>query len=196
VDWQGLPEAIETANRLSGDVPLLTNDPSLTTAQALDVSKEPYHPEPHCKWLQGAGLLAPVWLQKPHRLPAFFCVVGLGLQLLTLVERAAARRLAVSGRPLLGLKPTRLPDYRPKTEALRHVLRHVTVTQGILDEHPAETVSTPLNLLPTRVLEWLGLEASIDHLEYRSRPLAELDSSSFPVHPAKERNVSRNGPRP
>lgn len=177
VDWQGLPEAIENAKMLSGYFPLITNDPSLTTVQALDVYKEQYHPEQHFKWLKGAGILAPVLLKKPHRLQAFFFVVGLVLQLLTLVEREAARRLAVSGRPLIGLKPNRLPDYRPKTEALLHVFRHVTVTQVILAEHPAEIVISPLNLLQTRVLELLGLEESIYHLEYLSRPLDELDSS-------------------
>ena len=82
-----------------------------------------------------------------------------------------------SGKPIIGLKPNRLPDYRPKTEALLHVFRHVTVTQVILAEHPAEIVISPLHLLQTRVLELLGLEESIDNLEYLSRPLDEFDSS-------------------
>jgi len=41
VDWQWLPEAIEHANMLSGYFPLITHDPSLTTAQALAVYQEP-----------------------------------------------------------------------------------------------------------------------------------------------------------
>ena len=99
------------------------------------------------------------------------------LQLLTLIEREAARRLAASGKPLMGLKPSRLPDYRPKTEALLHVFRHVTLTQVILAEHPAEIVITPLNLLQTRVLQLLGLDESIYTLDYASRTRAELNSS-------------------
>jgi transposase len=176
VEWQWLQEAIETAKLLGGYFPLITNDPSLTTARALSVYKEQYHPEQHFKWLKGAGILAPVMLKKPHRIQAFFLVVGLVLQLLTLVEREAARRLAASGKPIIGLKPNRLPDYRPKTEALLHVFRHVTVTQVILAEHPSEIVISPLNLLQTRVLELMGLEESIYTLEYLSRPLNELDS--------------------
>jgi hypothetical protein len=104
-------------------------------------------------------------------------VVGLVLQLLTLIEREAARRLAASGTPLSGLKPNRLPDYRPKTEALLHVFRHVTVTQVILAEHPAEMIITPLNGLQTRVLQLMGLDESIYTLDYLSRTLAEMDSS-------------------
>ena len=138
VEWQWLPAAIENAKLLGGYFPLITNDPTLTTARALSIYKEQYHPEQRFKWLKGAGILAPVLLKKPHRIEAFFFVVGLVLQLLTLVEREAARRLAASGKPLIGLKPNRLPDYRPKTEALLHVFRHVTVTQVILAEHPAE----------------------------------------------------------
>jgi hypothetical protein len=110
VDWQWLPAAIEHANMLRGSFPVITHDPSLTTAPALDVYQEPYHPEQRFKWLQGAGSLAPVVLQKPHRLQAFCLVVGLVLQRLTVVEREAARRLAASGRPLIGLQPNRLPD--------------------------------------------------------------------------------------
>ena len=191
VAWQWLPEAIEKAKWLGGYCPLITNDPTLTTARALSVYQEQYHPEQRFKWLKGAGILAPVLLKKPHRLEALFCVVGLVLQLLTLVEREVARRLAASGKPVIGLKPNRLPDYRPKTEALLHVFLHVTVTQVILAEHPAEIVISPLNLLQTRVLQLLGLEASIYTLDYLSRPLDDLDSSSFPVRHADERNVSR-----
>jgi hypothetical protein len=177
VDWPWLPAAIATAQMLSGYFPLIPNDPSLTTAQALDVYQEQYHPEQRFKGLQGAGIVAPVLLNKPHRLQAFFFVGGLVLQLLPLVEREAARRLAASGRPRIGLKPNCLPDYRPKTEALLHVFRHVMVTQVILAEHPAEIVSSPLHLLQTRVLALLGLEESIYHWEYLSRPLDEPASS-------------------
>jgi transposase len=44
VDWQWLPAAIENAKSLGGYCPLITNDPTLTTASALSVYKEPYHP--------------------------------------------------------------------------------------------------------------------------------------------------------
>jgi transposase len=177
VDWQWLPEAIDKAKLLGGYFPLITNDPTLTTARALSVYKEQYHPEQRFRWLKGAGILAPVLLKKPHRIEAFFFVVGLVLQLLTLVEREAARQIAASGKPIIGLKPNRMPDYRPKTEALLHVFRHVTVTQVILAEHPVETVISPLNLLQTRVLRLMGLEESIYTLDYLSRPLDAMDSS-------------------
>jgi transposase len=177
VDWQWRPAAIENAKLLGGYFPLITNDPTLTTARALSVYKEQYHPEQRFKWLKGAGILAPVLLKKPHRIEAFFFVVGLVLQLLTLVEREAAHHIATSGKPLIGLKPNRLPDYRPKTEALLHVFRHVTVTQVILAEHPAEIIMTPLNLLQTRVLQLLGLEESIYTWDSLSRPLHEKDLS-------------------
>ena len=177
VEWQWLPEAIENAKLLGGYFPLITNDPALTTGRALDIYKEQYHPEQRFKWLKGAGILAPVLLKKPHRIEAFFFVVGVLLQLLTLVEREAARRIAASGKPLIGLKPNRLPDYRPKTEALLHAFRHVTVTHVVLAEHPTEMVISPLTALQTRILHLLGLEESLYTLEYLSGPLVELDSS-------------------
>ncbi|MGH8056443.1 MAG: hypothetical protein ACREOH_04305 [Candidatus Entotheonellia bacterium] len=91
-----------------------------------------------------------MWLKNPHRREAFCCVVGRVRQVVTLIEREAARRLAGSGKPLIGLKPNRLPDDRPTTEALRHVFRHVTVTQVILAEPPAEMRITPVHGLHTR----------------------------------------------
>lgn len=177
VEWQGLRDTIDTAKLLGGYFPLLTNDPMLTTARALSIYKEQYHPEQRFKWLKGAGILAPVLLKKPHRIEAFFLVVGLVLQLLTLVEREAAHQIAATGKPIIGLKPNHLPDYRPKTEALLHVFRHVTVTQVVLAEHPPEIVINPLTLLQTRVLRLMGLEESIYTLEYLNRPLDDLDSS-------------------
>jgi hypothetical protein len=90
--------------------------------------------------------------------------------------RARGRLPATSGKPIIGLKPNRLPDDRPKTEALLHVFRYVTVTQVILAEHPAEIVISPLNLLQTHVLELMGLEGSIHTLEYLRRPLDKSDS--------------------
>jgi transposase len=177
VEWQWLPDLIDKAKLLGGYFPLITNDSTLTTARALSIYKEQYHPEQRFRWLKGAGILAPVLLKQSHRIEAFFFVVGLVLQLLTLVEREAAHQIAASGKPIIGLKPNRLPDYRPKTEALLNIFRHVTVTQVILAEHPAEIVISPLNLLQTRVLRLMGLEESIYTLDYLSRPLDDLDAS-------------------
>jgi hypothetical protein len=160
VDWQWLPEVIDNAKWLGGYFPVLTTDPTLTTARALSIYKAQDHPAQRFKRLKGAGILAPVLRKQPHRIAAFFFVVGLVLQRLTLGEREAARQIAASGKPIIGLKPNRMPDYRPKTEALLNVFRHVTVTQVILAEPPVETVISPLNLLQTRVLRVMGLEES------------------------------------
>jgi hypothetical protein len=189
VAWPWLPAAIEHATWLDGSLPVITHDPTLTTATALSIDTEPYHPEQRFKWLQGTGLVSPVLLKQPHRIEALFFGVGLVLQWLTLSEREAARRLAANGTPRSGRKPNRLPAYRPKTAALLHVFRPVTVTQVSLAEQPAEMLITPWNGRHTRVLQLMGLDESIDTLDYLSRTLAEMDSSSFPVHYADKRNV-------
>lgn len=177
VEWQWCPEAIDRAKLLGGYFPLITSDPTLTTARVLSIYKEQYHPEQRFKWLKGVGILAPVLLKKPHRIEAFFFMVGLVLQLFTLVEREAARQIAASGEPVIGLKPNHLPDYRPKAEALLNAFRHITVTQVVLARDPAEIVISPLNPLQKRLLHLMGLEESIYTLDYIRRPLVELDSS-------------------
>ena len=154
-----------------------THDSTLTTARALSLEQEPSHPEPRFRWLKGAGILAPVVLKPSHRIEAFVFVVGLVLPLLTLVEREAAPQIAARGTPLIGLQPHRLPEYRPKTAAWLQILRHVTVTQVIVAEYPAEIVISPLPLLQTRVLRLMGLEESIYTWDERSRPLDDLDAS-------------------
>jgi hypothetical protein len=57
-----------------------------------------------------------------YGIQAFVVVVGLVQQLLDLIEHETARRLATSGKPIPGLRPTCLPQHRQKTEAL---LRHL-----------------------------------------------------------------------
>lgn len=195
VEWPWLPDALEHATWLGGSCPVRTHDPTLTTASAGRSSPEPYHPEPRFTWLHGAGIVAPVLLTNPPRIEAFVCVGGRVRQRLTLVARAAAHQIAASGTPVMGLNPTRLPDYRPTTEARRHVFRHVTVTPVVLAEPPVEIVIRPLHALPVRVLHGLGLEDAMDTLDSLDRPRDELETSSFPVHHADERNVSTNARR-
>lgn len=90
-------------------------------------------------------------------------------------QRRMPRRCS-SGKPIIRLKPNRLPDYRPKTEALLHVFRHTTFTQGSWPSIRL-IVIIPLNLPQTHILELLGLEEAIYTLDHLSRPLDELDSS-------------------
>jgi hypothetical protein len=67
-----------------------------------------------------------------YRIPAFVSVVGRVQQLLALIEHETARRLAASGKPISGLRPTCLPQHRQTTEdLLRHLhgsLVHVQAT--------------------------------------------------------------------
>jgi hypothetical protein len=68
------------------------------------------------------GPLGPTTPKMTYRLQAVVVVVGLGQQLLDLIEHETARRLATSGKPIPGLRPTGLPQHRQTTEAL---LRHL-----------------------------------------------------------------------
>lgn len=178
VQWQWNTSAIDKAHVLGGYFPLITCDLELTTAEAVSVYKEQYHPEQRFKWLKGAGILAPVLLKKPKRIEAFFFVVGLVLQLFTLVEREVARQIAQSGEPVIGLKPNRLPDYRPKTEEMLHAFCHINVTTVVLANDPAEIIMNPLNPLQRRLLQLMGLDELIYTLEYLNRPLVEVMDSS------------------
>lgn len=115
-------------------MPVITHDSTLTTARALRIEHAQDPPQQRVRWLQGAGIVAPVVLKPSHRLAAFCCVVGLVSPRLTLVEREAAHQSAASGKPIRGLKPNRRPDDRPKPAAWRHIVRHGTVTPVILAE--------------------------------------------------------------
>ena len=66
--------------------------------------------------------LGPAIPKMTYCIQAFVLVVGLVQQLLDLIEHEAARRMATSGKPIPGLRPTCLPQHRQKTEAL---LRHL-----------------------------------------------------------------------
>jgi transposase len=178
LQWQENPSAIDKANLLGGYFPLITCDLELTTANALSIYKAQYQPEQRFKWLKGASILAPVLLKKPTRIEAFFFIVGLVLQLFTLVEREAARQIAQSGEPVIGLKPNHVPDYRPKTEAMLNAFCHMNVTTAVLVNDPAEIIVSPLNPLQKRLLHLIGLDESIYTLDYLNRPLVEEINSS------------------
>lgn len=165
--------ASDTANWLGGYFPLITCDPELKTAETLSIYKEQYQPAQRFKWLKGSGILAPVLLKKPKRIEAFFFVIGLVLQLCTLLEREATRPVKESGEPVMGLKPNHLPEYRPKTETMVNAFSHINVTEVVLANYPAEIVMTPLTPLQKRLLQLLGLDESIYTLDYLTQPLIQ-----------------------
>jgi hypothetical protein len=68
------------------------------------------------------GPLGPAIPKMTYHIQAVVLVVELVQQLLNLVEHGAAHRLVTRGKPILGVRPNRLPQYWPKTEALpRHL---------------------------------------------------------------------------
>ncbi|MBI4640017.1 MAG: hypothetical protein HY731_04950 [Candidatus Tectomicrobia bacterium] len=153
VEYHWREEEINKAELLGGYVPLITNDAELTTQQTLTAYKEQYQPELRFKWLKGAGIFAPVLLKTPKRIEAFFFVVGLVLQLFTLIERQAARQITQRGEPVRGLKPNNLKDSRPKTEAILEAFRKVTVTHVVFADQSAEVVLSPLSPLQRCLLQ-------------------------------------------
>jgi hypothetical protein len=68
------------------------------------------------------GPLGHAILKMTYRIQAFVSVVWRVQLLLELIEHEEARRLATSGMPIPGLRPTCLPQHRQKTEVL---LRHL-----------------------------------------------------------------------
>jgi hypothetical protein len=70
-----------------------------------------------------------------YRIQAFVSVVGRVQQLLDLIEHETARRLAISGKSIPGLRPNGLPQHRQKTEAL---LRHL---------HGASEMARPVSMI-------------------------------------------------
>jgi hypothetical protein len=102
------------------------------------------------------GPLGHAILKMTYCIQAFVSVVGRVQQLLDLIEHETARRLATSGKPIPGLRPTCLLQHRQKTEAL---LRHL---------HGSSEMARPVGMIgPQSPASPLTRSSSISDNGYR-----------------------------
>ena len=98
-------EALRRAALVDGLFPLLTNDESLTPAEALRKYKyQPFVEKRHEQLKDGFGV-APVWLKSVTRVASLLWLYYAVELVAALVEREMRRRMEEAGQPSLALYP-------------------------------------------------------------------------------------------
>lgn len=141
--------------------------PQLTLAQAVLTYRAEWLIEHGFHRLKGAPLsLNPLFVQRDDQVVGLIHFLSIALRLLTLLEFVVRRQLAHNHETLSGLIARQLAHNpkkgiaNPTTERLLQTFAEVTLTIVHL---PGQTLRhiTPLTPLQTRILELLGLSASV-----------------------------------
>lgn len=106
-------EAIQAAAAADGLFPLITNDNSMTPAEALDKYKYQPFLEKRNEQLKSVLLVAPVHLRNPERIASLLCVYFISLLLYALLEREIRHKMEKHKIPSLPLYPEERLCKRP-----------------------------------------------------------------------------------
>ncbi|MBI3963312.1 MAG: transposase [Deinococcus sp.] len=135
----------------------------LSLQQAVLAYRHQYLIERSFGRLKGRPLsLTPMYLQRDDHATGLIRLLTIGLQVLTLLEFAARRRLATTGTTLAGLytgNPTR-ETAQPTGERLLAAFREITLTIW-QDPHQTRRHVTPLSPLQRHILALLALSTAI-----------------------------------
>lgn len=106
--------------------------------------------------------ITPFFVQRDDQVKGLVHLLSLGLRLLTLIEFVVRRQLEQSGESLLGLHPEnpKKASQRPTTERLLKAFDNITLTLVVIRGKQYRAV-TPLNPLPKKILQLLGLDQKI-----------------------------------
>lgn len=157
--------AIAAARRLLGWRLYATNAPAgeLSLAEAVWAVRAAPRIDRDFRRLKGRPLgIRPLYVQREDHARGMVRLLSLALRVLVLVEHVVRERLQAAGEALRGLyagNPKRATA-RPTTERLLRAFRGITLTVVHLPDQTIRHV-TPLSRLQRRILELLGLPASI-----------------------------------
>jgi transposase len=137
VHWEEDTEVLVRAARCDGLFPLLTNDETLSLAEALGKYKYQPFVEKRHEQLKGVFGVAPVWLKNVGRVESLLWLYFVVELVQALLEREVRRRMAARGLSSLALYPEGRPSEAPTAAVVLGVLeghrRH-----RLLDEHGQE----------------------------------------------------------
>ncbi|MCP4899055.1 MAG: IS1634 family transposase [bacterium] len=157
--WHIDEEHIAYDRKSDGMYPLLTNNRTLTDAQALEAHKRQPTIEKRFEQTKTVFEIAPVLLKNEGRIEALFFVYFLALLVQALIERELRRAMQREGIDELPLYPEERMTRRPTAEQIlrlfsltqRHSLQHDGVTFHIFDPELTDLQRQILALLKVPV---------------------------------------------
>jgi transposase len=154
-------EAVKRAERCDGLFPLMTNDKSLSLAQALQKYKyQPYAEKRH-EQLKSVFGVRPVWLKNPKRVESLLWLYHLVEVIQALLEREVRRQMERTQTASLALYPEKRHSEAPTAELVLGAFAGLRRYQ-MLDGH-GQTVHTFCDPLPEaaeQILNFLRIDRS------------------------------------
>lgn len=160
IAWETDEQALAYDRKSDGMYPLLTNDRTLTSAQALEAHKGQPALEKRFEQCKTVHEIAPVLLKNEGRIEALFFLYFLALLIQGLIERELRQAMKREGIQELPLYPEERMCHQPTTE---QVLRLFSLAQrhALLQEGQTIRVFDPkLTELQRQLLDLLGVPAS------------------------------------
>jgi hypothetical protein len=143
-----------------GCYPLITNTRNVTDAQILDNYKYQPHLERRYHVLKSHQLVAPMFLQRPHRIEALLCCHFIALLVGALIERQLRQAMANRQLPHLNIYPEARACTAPSTDRALELFAHLTRdTVHDQDGRPLQTFPPDLSPEQRQVLGLLGIPA-------------------------------------
>lgn len=165
IEWTLDEEALAYDRRSDGMYPLLTNDRSLTPADALASHKGQPLIEKRFAQTKSVYEIAPVLLKNEGRIEALFFVYFLALLLQALIEREVRRAMARAGIRELPLYPEERECRRPTTEQVLRLFALAHRSELRLGRHVLQVFEPKLTPLQEQLLDLLG----VPRRTYRAR---------------------------
>jgi transposase len=157
LEWRLDETALAYDRKSDGMYPLLTNDKTLSPAQALEAHKGQPTLEKRFQQTKTVHEIAPVLLKNPGRIEALFTLYFLGLLVQALIERELRTAMRRARLVQLPLYPEERRCKRPTTEQVlrlfSHAERHILLRHG----RPLHVFHPELTDLQKQVLSLLGV---------------------------------------
>jgi transposase len=157
IDWTIDQDAIDYDRKSDGMYPLLTNDLTLSDAQAFEAHKRQPSIEKRFQQTKSILEIAPVLLKNEGRIEALFFVFFLALLLQAIIERELRRAMKATGITELPLYPEERTTKRPTANQVFRLFslaqRHILSQNGL----PVKTFYPELTPLQRQILNLLGV---------------------------------------
>ena len=167
IEWSVDDDAVEYDRKSDGMYPLLTNDRSLTDAQAFEAHKRQPTIEKRFRETKTVLEIAPAFLKNEGRIEAFFFLYFLALLIQSLIERQLRRAMKANGVPELPLYPEERITKRPTAEQVLRLFssaqREIILHHGV----PLRIFHPELTDLQRQILDLLD----VPHNSFTCEPI-------------------------
>jgi len=160
IEWSLDDDAIEYDRKSDGMYPLLTNDRTLSPAQALQAHKGQPTIEKRFEQMKTVHEIAPVFLKNEDRIEALFTLYFIGMLIQALIERQLRLAMKRNNIEKLPIYPEERKCSHPTTEQIFRLFSHFQQHRLFFKGSFIKLFNNEMTELQTVVLSLLGIPKS------------------------------------